>query len=65
MQIPPASTRSSPSRFPTEPPARSAVLNQLLGDVRVEIEVVAYRPAGYPSTADLGLGVIFDQCSPK
>lgn len=30
--------------FPTEPPARSAVLNQLLVDVRVEIEVVAYRP---------------------
>jgi 2-iminobutanoate/2-iminopropanoate deaminase len=30
--------------FPKEPPARSAVLNQLLVDVRVEIEVVAYRP---------------------
>jgi enamine deaminase RidA (YjgF/YER057c/UK114 family) len=30
--------------FPTEPPARSAVVNQLLVDVRVEIEVVAYRP---------------------
>ena len=30
--------------FPNEPPARSAVLNQLLVDVRVEIEVVAYRP---------------------
>jgi reactive intermediate/imine deaminase len=30
--------------FPTEPPARSAVLNQLLVDVRLEIEVVAYRP---------------------
>jgi reactive intermediate/imine deaminase len=30
--------------FPAEPPARSAVLNQLLVDVRVEIEVVAYRP---------------------
>jgi 2-iminobutanoate/2-iminopropanoate deaminase len=30
--------------FPTEPPARSAVLNQLLVDVRVEIEAVAYRP---------------------
>ena len=30
--------------FPTEPPARSAVLNELLVDVRVEIEVVAYRP---------------------
>ena len=30
--------------FPVEPPARSAVLSQLLVDVRVEIEVVAYRP---------------------
>jgi enamine deaminase RidA (YjgF/YER057c/UK114 family) len=30
--------------FPIEPPARSAVLNELLVDVRVEIEVVAYRP---------------------
>ena len=30
--------------FPAEPPARSAVLSQLLVDVRVEIEVVAYRP---------------------
>lgn len=32
--------------FPVEPPARSAVLGQLLVDVRVEIEVVAYRPLG-------------------
>ena len=30
--------------FPKEPPARSAVLNELLVDVRVEIEVVAYDP---------------------
>jgi 2-iminobutanoate/2-iminopropanoate deaminase len=30
--------------FPVDPPARSAVLNQLLVDVRVEVEVVAYRP---------------------
>jgi len=30
--------------FPTEPPARSAVLNELLVDVGVEVEVVAYRP---------------------
>ena len=30
--------------FPNEPPARSAVLNQLLVDVRVEIEIVVYRP---------------------
>ncbi len=30
--------------FPDEPPARSAVLNQLLVDARVEVEVVAYKP---------------------
>ena len=30
--------------FPSDPPARSAVLNQLLVDVRVEIQVVAYKP---------------------
>lgn len=30
--------------FPSEPPARSAVVNDLLVDVRVEVEVVAYRP---------------------
>ena len=30
--------------FPVEPPARSAVLSELLVDVRVEVEVVAYRP---------------------
>lgn len=30
--------------FPTEPPSRSAVLNELLVDVRVEVEVVAYKP---------------------
>ena len=28
--------------FPNEPPARSAVINELLVDVKVEIEVVAY-----------------------
>ena len=32
--------------FPSEPPARSAVISELLVDVRVEIEVVAYSPAG-------------------
>ena len=32
--------------FPEEPPARSAVLSDLLVDVRVEIEVVACKPAG-------------------
>ena len=30
--------------FPVDPPARSAVLNELLVDVRVEVEVIAYRP---------------------
>ena len=30
--------------FPVDPPARSAVLNQLLVDIRVEVEVIAYRP---------------------
>lgn len=30
--------------FPVDPPTRSAVVNQLLVDVRVEIEVVAYKP---------------------
>ena len=30
--------------FPSDPPARSAVLNELLVDVKVEIEVVAYDP---------------------
>lgn len=32
--------------FPTEPPARSAVISELLVDCRVEVEVVAYRPVG-------------------
>lgn len=30
--------------FPEDPPVRSAVLNELLVDVRVEIEVMAYKP---------------------
>ncbi len=30
--------------FPEDPPARSAVLSMLLVDVRLEIEVVAYKP---------------------
>ena len=30
--------------FPKDPPARSAVVSDLLVDVRVEIEVVAYKP---------------------
>ncbi len=30
--------------FPVDPPARSAVVSELLVDVRVEVEVVAYNP---------------------
>lgn len=30
--------------FPDDPPARSAVRNELLVDARVEVEVVAYKP---------------------
>jgi reactive intermediate/imine deaminase len=30
--------------FPDDPPARSAVVSELLVDVRVEVEVVAYHP---------------------
>ena len=30
--------------FPVAPPTRSAVLSDLLVDVRVEVEVMAYRP---------------------
>lgn len=30
--------------FPTDPPARSAVVSELLVDVRVEVEVVAFKP---------------------
>lgn len=30
--------------FPVDPPARSAVVSDLLVDVRVEVEVVAWRP---------------------
>lgn len=30
--------------FPHDPPARSAVVNDLLVDARVEVEVVAYKP---------------------
>ncbi len=32
--------------FPKDPPARSAVVNELLVDVRVEVEVIAYKPEG-------------------
>ncbi len=30
--------------FPLQPPARSAVVSDLLVDARVEVEVVAYKP---------------------
>jgi reactive intermediate/imine deaminase len=30
--------------FPEDPPARSAVVNELLVDIKVEIEVIAYSP---------------------
>lgn len=30
--------------FPVDPPARSAVISELLVDVRVEVEVIAWRP---------------------
>ncbi len=30
--------------FPEQPPARSAVVNELLVDVKVEVEVIAYKP---------------------
>jgi len=32
--------------FPIEPPTRSAVVSELLVDVRVEVEMMAYRPLG-------------------
>ena len=32
--------------FPQDPPARSAVVSDLLVDCRVEVEVVAWRPEG-------------------
>lgn len=30
--------------FPSDPPARSAVISDLMVDVRVEVEVIAWRP---------------------
>jgi len=35
--------------FPDQPPARSAIVSDLLVDVKVEIEVIAYKPANPPS----------------
>ncbi len=35
--------------FPNDPPARSAVVSDLLVDVRVEVEIVAYSPQGKTS----------------
>ncbi|MCB1472785.1 MAG: RidA family protein [Rhodobiaceae bacterium] len=34
--------------FPEDPPARSAVVSDLLVDVKVEVEVVAYKPVARP-----------------
>ena len=31
--------------FPEHPPARSAIVNDLLVDVKVEVEVIAYKPS--------------------
>ena len=38
--------------FPTHPPTRSAVISDLLVDVRVEIEVIAYSPLRKQSIDD-------------
>ncbi len=32
--------------FPQDPPARSALVSDFLVDVRVEVEVIAYKPEG-------------------
>ncbi len=32
--------------FPENPPARSAVIGEMLVDVKVEVEVIAYDPEG-------------------
>ncbi len=34
--------------FPDDPPARSALVTDLLVDVRVEVEVIAYHPGDAP-----------------
>lgn len=34
--------------FPNDPPARSAVVSDLLVDVRLEVEVIAYGPVARP-----------------
>lgn len=34
--------------FPNDPPARSAVVSDLLVDVKVEVEVIAYKPVARP-----------------
>ena len=36
--------------FPQDPPARSAVVSDLLVDVRVEVEVIAWRPLALGKT---------------
>lgn len=45
--------------FPVEPPTRSAVVSDLLIDVRVEVEVVAYdqrQPEGTSSSPEIKVG---------
>lgn len=37
--------------FPVDPPTRSVVVSELLIDIRVEVEVVAYRPASAGAAA--------------
>lgn len=32
--------------FPNDPPARSALVSDFLVDIRVEVEVIAYKPEG-------------------
>lgn len=34
--------------FPNDPPTRSAVVSDLLVDVKVEVEVIAYKPVARP-----------------
>ena len=42
--------------FPHEPPARSAVVSDLLVDVKIEIEVIAYQPQNSNQTPTASSG---------
>lgn len=42
--------------FPHEPPARSAVVSDLLVDVKIEIEVIAYHPQNHTQTPTTSSG---------